>query len=439
MRSPAGMGQVRSDAHAMHMDGGKWATPRKEAERYLPLTASRKLLAMATVSVLSVWLSSSVTLGQDPRISCFVFGNVHPILNPFVAYFDEDPLFTYGLEPIPSGLTDEQRRKYDRLYFPRTRKILLSYDMFFFADARIQHFSPRQWHDLEYGFRDGGVSSFYSFGPAWTQAFSGSILRPLLPTRDYDFHFHHPFRVIFRRERDPVFTPFIELGMENVAGDAYGMIYPRQGVTVWADMQPLNLPWLISWKPGGSDPGQAWVLADELNMAWWGTALASRNRNPYAIDMVINLILYSVDRPLITDIHSRRQARHLLYDYRTRKLLVLSMMEWADAFGANTLPMTEELAELDDVSVDARDRFLEQEYDAVITSMHSNLAAIDVLTGEAIRLKDEALFWVYIIEWLVVTSTGLLAGVIVWGLMIRRMMYKAARTTRTTIKTRLSL
>lgn len=372
-------------------------------------------------------------------MSCFVFGNVHPIINPFVAYFDEDPQFTCGLEPIPSGLNDEQRRKYDRLYFPRTRSILLSYEMYFFADARIQHFSPRQWHDLEFAFRDGGIASFYSFGPAWFQAMWGSVLHPVIPVAEYSSHFHKPFRVIFSPQREPVFTPFIELGIENVVGDAYGIMVPRQGAKEWARMQPLDLPWLVSWKPGGADPGETWVLADELNNAWWATALAARNKNPYAIDLVLNMVLYSVNRPLISDIQARREARHVLYEYRTQKLLVLSMMEWADMFGANTLPITASLADLDDNHQEAVASFLEQDYSGVIGKMDANSAGIIALTREALRLKDDALFWVYVIEWMVVTATAMVSGVIVWGLMVRRILYRRASTTKTQTRSRLLL
>jgi hypothetical protein len=195
-------------------------------------------------------------------------------------------------------------------------------------------------------------------------------------------------------------------------------------------MQPLDTPFLVTWRPGGSKGGLTWVFADEYNQLWWGLSSAARDNNPYAIDMATNLILYSLDRPLISDIHSRREARRLLSTFRAQKLLVLSMMEWADNFGANVLDLSDRLSILEDHVDDALQRYLEQDYPSAITIMQSTDMAILEITGDAIRLKDEALFWVYISEWMVVTSVAMLTGFIVWTLMVRRRLYRYVGTTR---------
>ena len=201
--------------------------------------------------VLSHGCPTALANGERERISCFLIGETHPSLNPLTGYFAEDPLFKYSLERIPSGLTDPQRQRLDRLYYPRTRKMLLeSYDMLFFSDARIQHFTSTQFHDLDYAFREAGMPSFWSFGPAYGMAIQNNILSEALPISTYDGYYHRPWHVVFRRERDPVFLPFISLGMESVPGEAYGRMGTREGSITWADMQPLNLPWMVSWRPG---------------------------------------------------------------------------------------------------------------------------------------------------------------------------------------------
>jgi hypothetical protein len=200
--------------------------------------------------------SSGPVAGQPDRISCFVIGKVHASLCPFTGYFEEDPLFRYGVEPIPSGLSDTERQKYDRLYYPRSRRALLeTYDMMFFSDARIQHFTPKMYHDLDFVFREAGMPSMWSFGPAYGQAVVGSILSEVLPISDHDGHYRKSWRVVFRKEREPVFLPFVDLGMEKVLGDGFAWVTPRPGATVWADMVPLNTPFLVSWKPGGANAG----------------------------------------------------------------------------------------------------------------------------------------------------------------------------------------
>jgi hypothetical protein len=375
-------------------------------------------------------LSGSAVLADGPRISCFLIGNVGAGSCPFTGFFREDPLFVYSLEPIPADLPDKDKRKIDRQYFPRNREALIEYDFIVFSDARVQHFTSRQLHDLDYAFREAGVTSLYSFGPAWEHAFLSTILYDIVPIRDYDYYFHRPWRVSFRREREPVFTPFIELGMERVLGEAYGQGTPRQGTTVWADMVPNGWPWLVSWRPGGKGAGLAWYNADEFNTFWWGLSAGARDVNPYAIDLATNLILYSRGLDLISDILTRREARRLIATFQAEKLLVLSMMEWADMFGANTLSLSDRLTDLEEEVERATAFYLEQSYPDAIWVMNEVSPTVIDITNRAMELKDQALFWVYLTEWLAITSVSMVAGAVIWNLMVQRRAYRHVRSTR---------
>jgi hypothetical protein len=51
------------------------------------------------------------------------------------------------------------------------------------------------------------------------------------------------------------------------------------------------------------------------------------------------------------------------------------------------------------------------------------------LNGKAIEVKEHALLWVYLIEWLSVTSVALIAGSFLWMVMIRRRLYREVGTT----------
>jgi len=78
----------------------------------------------------------------------------------------------------------------------------------------------------------------------------------------------------------------------------------------------------------------------------------------------------------------------------------------------------------------AKEDYLDQEYDGAITILGSTSSAMALITSDAVRLKNEALFWVFLSEWLVVTATFSLTGVSVWSLMVRRRLYRPASTTR---------
>lgn len=366
----------------------------------------------------------------DERINCFLLGSVLPGICPLPGYFSEDPLFTYESDPQQAGLSMEERRRLDRLYFPRSRKLLLeTFDMVFVFDPRLDHFTGRQFGDLDYAFKMAGMPSFWAFGPSYG-TISGTILDETLPIGSYEGYYHRPWRVKFRTDREPVFTPFIALGMENVPGEAYGWMEPRVGSTVWADMVPYDFPWMVSWRPGGSSAGLSWVCADEFNMVWWALAAETRGTNPYAIDLMTNLILYSLDRPLISDILLRHDARHQISAYGSIKLTILSMLEWADNFGANTIPLSREMSEVDSEFPAAVARYLEQDYSSTTAMMSDMVDRLNVLGQRAVDLKDEALFWVFLSEWLVVTAAAMVAGIVSWSLMVRRRMYRPVGTTR---------
>jgi hypothetical protein len=397
------------------------------------LKPRRILVAIARTGIilgLLLVLSLSALSADVQRISCFLIGKVDARACPFTGFFREDPLFSYNLEPIPADLPDSDKRKIDRQYFPRNREILIDYDFIVFSDARVQHFTSRQLADLDYAFREAGVASFYSFGPAWEHAFLSTILYDIVPIRDYNYYLHRPWRVSFRTDREAVFTPFIELGMEKVLGEAYGEGTPRQGTTVWADMVPNGWPWLVSWRPGGTGAGVAWYTADEFNTIWWGLSAGSRDVNPYAIDMATNLILYSRGMPLISDILTRREARRLISTFQAEKLLVLAMMEWADMFGANILPLSDQLTELEEDVERATTFYLEQDYPDAISAMEEVSPKIMGITNQAMELKDQALFWVYLSEWLAITSVSLVTGAVIWNLMVRRRAYRHVGVTR---------
>jgi len=365
------------------------------------------------------------------RISCFLIGSVQPAICPLPGFFAEDPLFVYESDPHQAGLTLDERMKLDRLYFPRTRQRLLEKsDMVFFADPYIDHFTSRQFGDLYYAFTRGGMPSYWSFGPSYGHIIQNCILNDLIPISDYRGYFHKTWRPVFQREREGVFLPFIPLGMQQIPGSAYAEMKPREGTIIWADMQPLNLPWIVSWRPGGKEAGVAWVYADEFNLDWWGLKPGNRQQNPYALDMITNMILHSLGRSLIADIHARREARHHLSAFRSEKLLVISMLEWADMFGANTLALSNELSELDSKGTAAADQYIEQEYAACISILEDVSRDVKRISNEAVRLKDEALFWVYLSEWLAVSSAAIIGAVLLWSLMIRRKVYRAVKTTK---------
>jgi hypothetical protein len=233
------------------------------------------------------------------------------------------------------------------------------------------------------------------------------------------------YRVSFRRERDSVLLPFVEFGIEEVVGTAVAEMDVKQGATIWGDIRPQNQPWLVSWEPGGGNPGMQWTLIQWDLGGWW-----DENNNPNAMDVATNMILHSLDMPLIVDILARREARRLFSNIQSQKSLILSMMEWADTFGANTLVLSERLSDMENEIQVAVGDYIVQDYVAAISFLKSVSPTASEIAKDAVGLKDEVLFWVYLVEWFGVTGVGLVSGFLAWTLMIRRKLYREVDVTR---------
>ena len=52
------------------------------------------------------------------------------------------------------------------------------------------------------------------------------------------------------------------------------------------------------------------------------------------------------------------------------------------------------------------------------------------IEAKSVELKDRALFWIYVIEWLVVSGVSMLCGFLLYTLMVRRRMYREVSVTR---------
>ena len=106
--------------------------------------------------LLMLFAAPIVILNQDAagegseKICFFVYGGVGPAGNPFMSALMVDPVFAYSAEPVGSMHTLEEKRRRDRLYFPRTRRDLVEgYDMMILVDARLGHLTTERLADLD--------------------------------------------------------------------------------------------------------------------------------------------------------------------------------------------------------------------------------------------------------------------------------------------------
>jgi hypothetical protein len=149
-----------------------------------------------------------------------------------------------------------------------------------------------------------------------------------------------------------------------------------------------------------------------------------------AQDHLSHMVYFTARVEIPQDLELVHSLRQLFSDFQFQKGYLMATMDFADKFGAN-LKMIE--AEMEDIlqRKEAADRlYIVQELEESSAMMVGVLADIHGVTKEAIDAKDMALLWIFAIEWLVVSGTSVLAGFLVWTLMVRRALYREVRVTR---------
>ena len=50
----------------------------------------------------------------------------------------------------------------------------------------------------------------------------------------------------------------------------------------------------------------------------------------------------------------------------------------------------------------------------------------------SVKLKNEALLYIYLIEWAIIASTCMFTGMVIWSLMVKRRLYADVKSTKLT-------
>jgi hypothetical protein len=328
-----------------------------------------------------------------------------------------------------------------RLYFPRTYEEIKQYDYMMLLQPEYYLFSPKQdkWmHDLieegAGGFNDGSVFSVVSqVHSGWAisltqQAFPNDA--PAVVARGgggesmlgvYGVSINQAFP-------DPVLTAFVRYGVEDVPGLTSRFVIAREraGVLAWqVGNFPTQgkVPFLVVWDYGS---GRTITCGGFIKYGetWLGP------ENPYAADIVMNMIFYSTHRDLIQDVEVFHQLKSIFREFNDRMDMLIALKDFIDKFAANTQRIQEVILELQDMRLKANEEYLAQEFSECRNTMSSAFRRFDEAEEIAKEARRSALLWVYVIEWLVTSATFLVSSFSLWSLLVRRRLYRQVRTTR---------
>jgi len=344
---------------------------------------------------------------------------------------------------VPGGI--EEGKRYVRMYFPRTYERLAEYEFVIFEGTEMVHFSSTQQRWLHDAVRDhgmGGLNSRSLLSGVYYGQWIASVTQLAFPN-DVDavitgpwWKFDQTMEIVLNE--DPSLKPVLlmfrgkPIKWTLTRYDAM-VVVPRPGATIWSWIKgpfpELSIPWpgytphLISWKYGN---GTTWTCHDRT-VNWWQDV---RDANPYGLDMIMNMVLYSTERDLPQDIDVIHSIRKRFTEFRTRKQLVISTIEFGQKFGASMAKAEAGLAGLEGQYLAARDAYVDQR-EAETSEMVDRLIEDSRQANDvAMEELNRALLWIHVINWLVVCGTFMASGFVLWTLMVRRRLYREVASTR---------
>jgi hypothetical protein len=420
-------------------------------------------LVLLAASIQIVLGASAIGAQSDDvdRIRVLLVGQVTPEYCSAPGWFDSEPIMEYILVPtkLIYVMRLEEARRFVRLYFPRSRKAIESYDFQMFINPYFEPFTPAQIENMRLAILETGRSAFQTLGGLtidwltvnwfWVistlaHAFPNDPMeydlwnlnkKYCLPGYTQDLGGGSYYRVQVSRDPSlpPVLTMFLPLGIEQVRG--YGAIVimtPEQGSRLWASaigaypaLAP-TVPWLLSWDYG---EGTTWSVADDIDCPWWSGTLKPSEQK-YGFDILMNIVLWTLGEPLPEDIVLVNWARQGFQAYQKEGNDMLVLLDFVERFGANTNVVLREKTDLDAVVEAAKIMHLNRDYQGALEETKQARRQLVELQKKAINLKDNALFWVYVIEWAVVSATSLLTGLTIYYIMVKRRVYREVGLTR---------
>ncbi len=391
-------------------------------------------------------LMSSCGAGERPgKIKVLGLAKGHEstvLVSWFTAEPSTDPLIIATRGDQWAMGSDIQR--YMRIYFPRNHQELLRYEFIIMAQVDLSFVTAEQqsWmYDAFTNHAKGGVNtrSVMSALSPFKELWRDSILSKAFPN-DVDAVLAYEgegAQGAIKIVDDPglpnimrSFKPYIEPIFPTHGGL---VTVPRPGSRILSYM--LDRSW-----PGPPAPGQVghvfywhWnksVTFTFEDMVTWDFWKGRERWNPYALDIIANIVWFSTGRDLPPDPIRIHELRRDLFNFRIRRSILMSLLDFAEKFGANPSNLYAKLVGVDEMMGQGGALYLDWEFDPAAQRIKEAVAGLRQLETEASELKDRALFWIFLLEWLVTAGVSLLAGIVLWSIMVRRALYRDVATTR---------
>jgi uncharacterized membrane protein len=359
----------------------------------------------------------------------YYIGDCLPTDSP-IELMQDDPALDVVAVPATAGwFTQEQIDRSLRLYLPRTYQELLSGDLILLSDVVSTTVSSKwlTWFSRSVTVDGLGlmmIGGAYSFGaisslPSWGITSVGAIL-PVesLPGEALTAS----WRPVVTSPEDPLMTAFPWGRCPRFHG--YNKVTAREGSKLLARIDTADKdPFMVFW---GIGSGRSFAFCTDWTPAW-GTNFEQWE---YYADFAVFSAYYTIGMEVPQDRAMLRLIRVELVNYRIRKDLMLSLIAFVEAFGANVVRLENRIRDVDLVRKRAGEHYVEQDYESCFAELQQAISMLEEVQRDTSDLKRTTLMWIWLVQWLVVTATLMISGFFLWSVMIRRRLYREMETTR---------
>ena len=395
---------------------------------------------LASVIVLCTCCASPANVQAASRVGVLYTGDPYPGQTPYI-YMKVEPFLS--VTPVQAsrdhyaGISQKDILRAIRVYMPRAyQELVETYDVIIISDSNVASFSADQliWFKRAVSEQGtglvmiGGHETYGTNGqhPDWGPTPVGDVLPVSTirgvyeggPTRIVDFENEFIRSLPWRPD-----LPFLQ-------NYACSVVKPREGSRVLAistiDRSKYvgwENPFFSTWDYAGN--GRVFAMTGD----WTPGGGVLFLQWEFLPDFVANLMLYCSKRGIPQDYTVVHEVRERLATLGFRKMLIASLVDFVETFGANPRRILLVVQQCDDAQGKASDLYLRQEFNLALSEAKSALDLANKAEKVAEEVKNDALLWVYISEWLALTATSLVCGLAVWALMLRRRLYREVGMT----------
>ena len=383
---------------------------------------------------------------ETMKIRVFCIGESWVPYTKFPLLLQGDPRIFYV--PIPANIWESAStfqttfggggenlvKKYVRIYLPRSYdKMISSFDVAILADYEAWVIPNQVYEWIRKGVENEGMG-LAKYEINWDTGYiKGDFIQlweatPVCPAFPSTFvigkQIQNSNGIIPKKNNPVTDLPGISK-YDLLRSGRYGIEVPKEGSIVMAVFKhdPERHPAMISWKYGKGVSMSVLPGLDKID----SVALA---QYPYYVDFWINQIYWVAGFSIPKDIELVSTVRHELLNYAEQKPLIIGVIDFAEKFGASIGKLESELGQADEIKAEAEKLYLDEKYTECLDKVKEAYRALNKISGDAVREKQKALFWVYAVEWLSVTGVSLVVGSLVYALMVKRRYYREVQVTR---------